>query len=82
MNAIDIKNRLNALIIYFSATGNTEKVANAIWETLKEEKVKVNLLKVQDAAEEELHDYNLIFLVHLHIHSCQHNRLCISSIIK
>ena len=53
---------MNALIIYLSATGNTEKVATAIWETLKEEKVKVNLLKVQDAAEEELYDYNLVFL--------------------
>ncbi len=62
MNETDKKSRLNALIIYFSATGNTEKVANAIWEALKEEKVKVNLLKVQDAAEEELYDYNLVFL--------------------
>ena len=62
MNETDKKSRLNALIIYFSATGNTEKVANAIWETLKEEKVKVNLLKVQDAAEEELYDYHLVFL--------------------
>lgn len=62
MNETNRKSWLNALIIYFSATGNTEKVANAIWETLKEEKVKVNLLKVQDAAEEELYDYNLVFL--------------------
>ena len=62
MNETGKKSRLNVLIIYFSATGNTEKVANAIWETLKEEKVKVNLLKVQDAAEEELYDYNLVFL--------------------
>ena len=62
MNETSRKSQLNALIIYFSATGNTEKVANAIWETLKEEKVKVNLLKVQDAAEEELYDYNLVFL--------------------
>jgi len=62
LNETDAKSWLNVLIIYFSATGNTEKVANAIWETLKEEKVKVNLLKVQDAAEEELYDYNLVFL--------------------
>ena len=62
MNENDEKSRLNALVIYFSATGNTEKVANAIWGVLKEEKVKVNLLKVQDAAEEELYDYNLVFL--------------------
>lgn len=62
MNKIDEKSQLNALIIYFSATGNTQKVANVIRETLQEEKVKVNLLKVQDAAEEELYDYNLVFL--------------------
>ena len=62
MNETDKKSQLNVLIIYFSATGNTGKVANTIWETLKEEKVKVNLLKVQDAAEEELYDYNLVFL--------------------
>ena len=62
MNENDEKSRLNVLIIYFSATGNTEKVANAIWETLEEEKVNVNILKVQDAAEEELYDYNLVFL--------------------
>ena len=54
--------QLNALIIYFSATGNTEKVANTISDTLKEERLKVKLLKVQDAAEEELYDYNLVFL--------------------
>jgi len=62
LNENDEKSRLNVLIIYFSATGNTEKVANAIWETLEEEKVNVNILKVQDAAEEELYDYNLVFL--------------------
>ena len=54
MNKTDKESQLNALIIYFYAMGNTEKVANGIWETLKEEKVKVNLLKVQEAAYEEL----------------------------
>jgi flavodoxin len=62
MTETDKETRLNALIIYFSATGNTEKVANTIVEILKEKKVKAKLLKVQDAAEEELYDYDLIFL--------------------
>ena len=53
---------MKALIVYYSYTGNTKKVAKAIRETLKEEKVKVNLLKVQDATEEELYDYDLVFL--------------------
>jgi flavodoxin len=62
MTETDKESRLNALIIYFSATGNTGKVADAILETLKEKKIKAKLLKVQDAAEEELYDYDLIFL--------------------
>ena len=53
---------MKALIIYFSASGNTEKVANSISDTLKKDRVEVKLLKVQDAAEEELYDYNLVFL--------------------
>ena len=51
-----------ALIIYFSATGNTEKVANIILDTLKETGIDGKLLKVQDATEEELYDYDMVFL--------------------
>jgi flavodoxin len=53
---------LKALVIYYSAGGNTEKVAHAIHETLLEEKVKSTLLKVRDASGEELYDYDMIFL--------------------
>ena len=56
------KRQLRALIIYFSATGNTKKVANAIWDTLQEEKVQATFLNVKDAAKEELYDYDLVFL--------------------
>lgn len=62
MSEIARKSQLDALIIYFSATGNTEKVANAIREALKEKGAKVRLLKVQDAAEVDLYNYNLVFL--------------------
>jgi len=62
MTGTDSESRLKALIIYFSATGNTEKVADTIREALDENKVKVKLLKVQDAKGEELYDYDLIFL--------------------
>ena len=62
MNETCEKGQLQALIIYFSATGNTKKVANAIWETLQEEKVQTTILKVKDAAKEELYDYDLVFL--------------------
>jgi hypothetical protein len=51
-----------ALVIYCSATGNTGKVANAIHESLLAEDMEATLLKVQDAAREELYDYDLVFL--------------------
>ena len=54
--------KLKALVVYFSGTGNTEKVANAIRNGLEKEKVKPTLLKVQEAAREELYDYDLVFL--------------------
>ncbi len=62
MTGTDSESRLKALIVYFSATGNTTKVADTIGEALNEKKVKVKMLKVQDAAGEELYDYDLIFL--------------------
>jgi flavorubredoxin len=54
--------KLKALVVYCSATGNTGKVANAINEALLAEDVESTLLKVQDAAREELYDYDLVFL--------------------
>ena len=39
------KKQLRALVIYFSATGNTRKVANTIWDTLQEDKVQGAILK-------------------------------------
>lgn len=62
MTGSDRESRLKALIIYFSATGNTEKVADIVREALDEKKVKVKVLKVQDATGEELYDYDLVFL--------------------
>jgi flavodoxin len=53
---------LKALIIYFSATGNTQKVAGAISDALADAGADVRLLKVKDAAGEELLDYDLVFL--------------------
>jgi flavodoxin len=58
------KNRheLKTLIIYWSATGNTEKVANTISDTLVREGIGPVVRKVADAAAEELYDYDLVFL--------------------
>jgi FMN-dependent NADH-azoreductase len=53
---------LKVLIIYWSATGNTEKVAFAIQQALAREGIKPVIKKVGEAAEEELYNYNLVFL--------------------
>ena len=51
-----------ALIIYDSKTGNTEKVAGVIQETLVKAGVNSTLKRVADASQEELYDYDLIIL--------------------
>ncbi len=56
------KRKFNILIIYWSATGNTEKVAYAIRDTLSREGIEPTFKKLADAAEEELYDYDLVFL--------------------
>jgi flavodoxin len=53
---------LKALIIYWSATGNTEKVALVIHQTLVREGITTVVRKVADAAPEELYDYDLVCL--------------------
>jgi multimeric flavodoxin WrbA len=53
---------LKTLIIYWSATGNTEKVATAIQNALVREGAKPVVKKVGEAAEEELYQYDLVFL--------------------
>ena len=53
---------MNALIIYWSATGNTKKVAETIHNTLKNRGVDSTLKVVKDAGDEELFDYDLVFI--------------------
>ncbi|MFC1926534.1 flavodoxin family protein [Chloroflexota bacterium] len=53
---------LKVLVIYWSATVNTERVANAIQKALAREGVKPVIKKISEAAEEELYQYDLIFL--------------------
>jgi flavodoxin len=57
-----IEGELKTLVIYWSATGNTEKVANTIEKALTDEGIKPVVKKLADASEEELYDYNLVFL--------------------
>jgi hypothetical protein len=53
---------LNVLIIYWTATGNTEKVAVTIQQTLAREDIHAVIKKVAEASEEELFQYDLVFL--------------------
>ena len=53
---------LKVLIIYWSATGNTEKVVNAIQKGLVSEKVTPKVIKLPEAEEVELYEYDLVFI--------------------
>ena len=53
---------MKAIIIYWSKTGNTEKVALAIKESLQETGMSVSLKKVEDAGEIDFFVYDLICL--------------------
>ena len=53
---------LKALVLYWSATGNTEKVALTIQERLEKEKVNSKLMKLMEAGNEELFAYDLVFM--------------------
>ena len=50
----------NALIIYFSKTGNTEKVAQAIKSGLEKASMKVTIKKVTEADQEDFYNYDLV----------------------
>ena len=53
---------LRALVIYWSSTGNTEKVAKAIHSTLERQNVISIIMKVGEAEKVELYEYDLVFL--------------------
>jgi flavodoxin len=52
---------LKALVIYWSATGNTEKVSRVIFETLEKACINTRILKMSDASNVEFYDYDLVF---------------------
>ena len=51
---------MNAIIIYWSKTGNTEKVAQAIQEGLKDAGANVSLHRVENAGDIDFYDYDLV----------------------
>lgn len=53
---------LRALVIYWSGTGNTEKVARTIHNALERQSVTATIMKVEEAKEVELYEYDLVFL--------------------
>lgn len=53
---------MKAVIIYWSATGNTKKVAQTIHDALKENGIDAELKTVKEDADTDLHDYDLVFI--------------------
>jgi hypothetical protein len=51
---------MHAIIVYWSKTGNTEKVALAIQEGLEEAEVNVLVKKVEDAGDIDFYAYDLV----------------------
>ncbi len=50
----------NALVVYFSKTGNTEKVAAAIGKGLEKSGLTVTVKRLSEADAEEFHDYDIV----------------------
>jgi len=49
-----------AVLIYWSKTGNTEKVAFAIKEGLKRAGVKISVKRAEEPADVDFFDYDLV----------------------
>ncbi|MBS7632205.1 flavodoxin domain-containing protein [Candidatus Bathyarchaeota archaeon] len=52
---------MKVLVVYYSETGNTEKIAKAIYEEASR-KHEAHLKRVKDIKPETLNDYDLVFL--------------------
>jgi flavodoxin len=53
---------VNLLIVYFSQTGNTAKVARAIYEDVSSQNHEVHLKKIAEITSNALNAYDLVFL--------------------
>jgi flavodoxin len=53
---------LKTLVLYWSATGNTEKVAGVIQKALQDAGIEPVVKKIAEAEGEEFYDYDLVFL--------------------
>ena len=52
---------MKVLVAYYSETGNTEKIARAIYEEVSKEH-EVHLKKIKEVTVDTLNDYDLVFL--------------------
>ena len=53
---------MKSIVIYWSATGNTKKVADKIHETLAENEINTEIKQVKECPDTDLHDYDLVFI--------------------
>ena len=54
--------RCKATVLYWSHTGNTKKVAEAIFSTLEQRRVDVTLTEMKPELEVDYFDYHLVFV--------------------
>lgn len=54
--------KMKALILYFSATGNTRKVADTIKSGLDEAGFETRCISLDEAVSEDLYEYDLVFM--------------------
>jgi flavorubredoxin len=62
MSKTESTGALKVLLVYWSATGNTEKVAGTIEKALEREGITPVVKKIGKAADEEFYNYDLVFL--------------------
>ncbi len=53
---------MKILISYFTQTGNTEKVARAIYDEVSSQEHEAHLKRIKEIAVDSLNDYDLIFI--------------------
>jgi flavodoxin len=62
MNQYPTDQPFKVLLLYWSATGNTEKVADAIRNSLGTHNTETKTRKITESLDEDLFDYDLVFI--------------------
>ena len=53
---------MKSLVLYWSASGNTKKVAETIAAALTEKNVAVDVMKINETLDVDLYEYDMVFL--------------------